>query len=89
MLRFLLSLLALVSGLAVPGMAEARLYGPSETEIGARAEVAEAAPAEDLRIALAAPRPQARPLRSIPVVRPGLAYVSPAPVHIGIDRARE
>jgi len=89
MLRFLLSLLALVSGLAVPGMAEARLYGPSETEIGVLAEVAQAAPAEVRSVAQVMPRPQARPLRSLPVIRPGLAYVSPAPVHIGIDRARE
>ncbi|MBU6266392.1 MAG: hypothetical protein KGN34_02545 [Sphingomonadales bacterium] len=89
MLRFLLSLLALISGLAVPGMAEARLYGPSETEIGAPANPVQAAPAEARHAALIPARPCFRLRRGIPVVRPGLAFAVPAPVLVGIDRARE
>ncbi|MDE2405428.1 MAG: hypothetical protein KGM17_12240 [Sphingomonadales bacterium] len=89
MLRFLLSLLALVSGLAVPGMADARAFGASETEIGVLADAVPPAPAEAAHAALLPARPSAGPAQRIRVVRPTLAVAAPAPVLIGIDRARE
>ena len=91
MLRFLLSLLALVSGLAVPGTADARAYGPCETEIGARVEApAEAPVAVSHAAVLSARQPSPRPLLETPVdwLAAGYAPAIPA-VLIGIDRARE
>ena len=89
MIRLLLSLLALITGVAVPGMAQARDFGACGTEIGAQAEVGQAAAAEVVQparcVALAvAPTP----LESEPRWREATGPVI-RPVLIGIDRARQ
>ena len=91
MLRFLLSLLALVSGLAVPGMADARVFGPCGTQIGAAAELNAEAQASTAQIGA---QPGQRPAQSLQSLVPALAYtpasVTAAPtVLIGSDRARQ
>ena len=91
MLRFLLSVLALVSGLAVPGTADARAFGPCETEIGARVEIGAEAQATVAHAAvLSARRPSPRLQPETPVVWLSTDFAPAIPaVLIGIDRARE
>lgn len=90
MIRLLLSLLALVSGLAVQGVpAQARLCAAHETEIGVQAPVPMAAHA-GVRVAVSAvvPRvPSAQALGPVPRLPAAVTAGQPG-VLIGIDRAR-
>jgi len=91
MIRLLLSLLALVSGLAVQGApAQARLCAPHETEIGAQAPVQMAAHVA-VRVAALAVVPRAPSALTVgPVLRlPAAMVVAQPGVLIGIDRARQ
>jgi len=87
MIRLLLSLLALLTGATVPGMAQAGDFAGSSTEIGARAETGQQPCAEAAQ--LQAPGAFA----AVPATRePAPAageYPAPrvATVLIGIDRA--
>jgi hypothetical protein len=87
MIRLLLSLLALVSGLAVQGApAQARLCGAHETEIVAQAPVRVAAHVAALAVVHRAPAA----LAIGPVLRlPAAQIVARPGVLIGIDRARQ
>jgi len=91
MLRFLLSVLALVSGLAVPGTVAARDLGPSGTAIGALAEAAQTTTAEVPNAARILARPATPRERGFVIVRPSLAaFTVPVPtVILGSDRALE
>jgi hypothetical protein len=89
MIRLLLSLLALLTGATVPGMAQACDFAGSGTEIGARAEAGQQASAE-------AVQPQApSAFAAVPAIREPtqvareLAAPRVATVLIGIDRARQ
>jgi hypothetical protein len=88
MIRLLLSLLALLTGATVPGMAQACDFAGSSTEIGASADAGQQASAE-------AVQPQAPgAFAALPATREPMPAASeyPAPrvatVLIGIDRAR-
>lgn len=91
MTRFLLTLLALITGFTVSdGPAHAQLCGPGDTQIGA----VEAAPGAEQLAALAvaalqpsAHRPAATGLRSCAV--PQRRQVLVPTVMLGADRARE
>lgn len=89
MIRLLLSLLALLSGLAVQGApAQARLCAAHDTEIGAPAPAAVAAHVTVGVVALAL-RASA-PLAIGPALRLPAAQIGARPgVLIGIDRARQ
>ena len=88
MIRLLLSLLALITGVTVPGMAQACDFAGSSTEIGAQADAGEQASVETAQ-------PQVLPTFAAPASRevaPAVrAFTAPrAPtVLIGIDRARQ
>ena len=91
MIRLLLSLLAMVSGLAVQGMpAQARLCGACETEIGAQAP-ARASAQVAVRVTALAIGQRTPSTRSVsPALRLPAAFVVARPgVLIGIDRARQ
>jgi hypothetical protein len=91
MIRLLLSLLALVSGLAVQGVpAQARLCAAHDTEIGAPAPARVAAHVAVRGAALAVV--QGAPAAQIvgPALRLPVAQIVARPgVLIGIDRARQ
>lgn len=89
MIRLLLSLLALLTGATVPGMAQACDFAGSNTEIGARAEAGQQAAAEASQ-PLAPGAFAAEPARwqTTPAAR---EFAAPrvATVLVGIDRARQ
>lgn len=88
MIRLLLSLLALILGLVVPGMAEARVYGVCETEIGAAAETAREAPVVAPQAMALITRPGTPGLfHEAPLTPRTTNAPAPATVLIGIDRA--
>lgn len=91
MIRLLLSLLALVSGLAASGVpAQARLCGGCETEINAtapaRAALARVAPAPAF---VAAAPLGIRAVRGAALRLPSGFGLPPEPARIASDRARE
>jgi hypothetical protein len=91
MIRLLLSLLALVSGLAVQGVpAQARLCGAHDTEIGAPAPAQVAAHVAVRVAALGVVHRAPAALDMGPALRLPTAQTDARPgVLIGIDRARE
>jgi len=90
MIRFLLTLLAFVTGLAaLPGPAEARVGPIAGSEVGAVAAVAETAVAHMAQGPVARTPVYRRVLIIAPLYLSAPSGVRAATVRTGIDRARE
>ena len=90
MIRFLLTLLALVSGLAATGGASACQFGPARAEVASVCQVqGEARVSAHVKAHAAALMRPALPSLILTAAAPLAAAAPVATVHTRIDRARE
>jgi len=90
MIRFLLTLLALVSGLAATGEASASAFGPARAEVACMCQVqGEARVSPHVKAHAAALMRPALPSLITTASAPLAAEARVATVHTRIDRARE